>query len=169
GPIRATSTTLRSGRRSSTCMVELTGADGTAAGWGTVGFTKLARRPTDAPKPDISPARVASLFQPTTELPRPLREEAGVEVVDPAEGVLELLVTGALRNPAGTWQGAMVALLAEAAAEELVEARFGRPSVVTDLDVRYLAQASRGPVRSSARLVGAGPTDAVLVELVDTS
>ena len=44
---------------------------------------------------------------------------AGIVVLDPAAGSLEMEVTPELRNPAGTLQGAMVALFAEAAAEEL--------------------------------------------------
>ena len=63
----------------------------------------------------------------------------------------------------------MVALLAEAAAEDLVTARFGAPAVVTDLDLRYLAKASEGPIRTRSRLLGAGPDAPVEVALVDTS
>ena len=66
-------------------------------------------------------------------------------MLDPLAGALEMPVTPELRNPAGTLQGAMVALLAEAAAEELVSARFGLPAVVTELDLRYLAQTGDGP------------------------
>ena len=66
-------------------------------------------------------------------------------------------MTEAVRNPNGTLQGGMVALLAESAAEDLLEARFGEPVVVTDLDIRYLARAEHGPVRTSCRLIGAGP------------
>jgi acyl-coenzyme A thioesterase PaaI-like protein len=63
----------------------------------------------------------------------------------------------------------MVALLAEAAAEDLVATRFESPVVVTDLDLRYLAQAPRGPVRTRARLLGTGPDTPVQVELTDPS
>ena len=51
-------------------------------------------------------------------LDKPLREEAGVEVLDASAGVVGEVVPELL-NPAGTLQGAMVALVAEAAAEEL--------------------------------------------------
>jgi acyl-coenzyme A thioesterase PaaI-like protein len=98
-----------------------------------------------------------------------LREEAGIVVIDPAEGVLEVDVTPELRNPAGTLQGAMVALLAESAAEDLVAARFQVPVVVTDLDLRYLRQAQTGPVRTRSRLLGPGPDAPVQIELIDTS
>ena len=90
-------------------------------------------------------------------------------MLDPVAGALEMPVTPAVRNTAGTLQGAMVALFAEAAAEELVSARFGVPAVVTDLDLRYLAQTGEGPVRSECTLLGEGPDAPVQVELSDRS
>ena len=71
-------------------------------------------------------------------------------------------------NPAGTIQGAMVALVAEAATEDLLEAT-GQRVVVTDLDIRYLGQATVGPVRSRCRVVGDDlrTNPAVQVELID--
>ena len=98
-----------------------------------------------------------------------MRDEAGIEVVDAGNGVVQLEVTPALRNPAGTLQGAMVALLAEAAAEDLVEARSGSPAVVVDLDIRYLGKAMVGPVRTRTRLLGDGPGAPIEIELVDLS
>ncbi len=167
--IEARATLLRRGRRSVTSRVELTDADGGPVATGAIGFTRVDRRPTDPPKPQVTPAEAAVLFDGLPALDRPLREEAGIEVLDAAEGVVQLDVTAELRNPAGTLQGAMVALLAEAAAEDLVATRFESPVVVTDLDVRYLAQAPEGPVRTRARLLGAGPDAPVEIELVDTS
>jgi acyl-coenzyme A thioesterase PaaI-like protein len=167
--ISAVNTVLRRGRRSVTCMVDLTTEDGEVVGSGSIGFARFPRRETDPPKPIISPDRAPALFPESSDLVQPLRDEAGIEVIDAAEGVVEVLVTSQLRNPAGTMQGAMVALVAEAAAEELVEARFGVPAVVTDLDLRYLAQAQVGPVRSRCQLLGTKATDPVLVELFDTS
>ena len=78
-------------------------------------------------------------------------------------------VTPELRNPAGTLQGAMVALVAEAAAEELASARFDLPAVVTDLDLRYLAQTGAGPVQTRCCLLGDGPDAPIQVELFDRS
>jgi acyl-coenzyme A thioesterase PaaI-like protein len=63
----------------------------------------------------------------------------------------------------------MVALLAEAAAEDLMATRFSVPVVVTDLDLRYLRKAENGPVRTRTRLLGEGPEAPVQVEIVDTS
>jgi acyl-coenzyme A thioesterase PaaI-like protein len=167
--LSASNTVLRRGRRSVHCRVEVTADDGRSVASGAVGFTKIPRKDTDGPKPVFTPERATALFPDGGPLDEPLREQAGIRVIDPAAGIVEVLVTPELRNPAGTLQGALVALVAEAAAEELVDARFGRPSVVTDLDLRYLAQAPVGPVRSSARLLGDGPDAPILVELTDTS
>ena len=109
------------------------------------------------------------LFRDPTTLARPLREEAGVEVIDAAAGIVQVEVTPDLRNPAGTLQGAMVALLAESAAEDLMATRFGSPFVVTGLDLRYLRKAQVGPVRTRSRLLGTGPDAPVQIELIDTS
>jgi len=102
-------------------------------------------------------------------LSQPLRYEAGIEVVDPGEGIVEVPVTPQLLNPAGTLQGAMVALVAEAAAEDFLATRFGSPVVVTELDLRYLARTDRGPVRTCCQLLGTGPDAPVQVELTDMS
>lgn len=170
GRIEAVATVLRRGRRSATCTVELaTVADGAPVGTGVIGFAKVPRRDTDPPKPQVTPGRFASLFSGTSVLTRPLREEAGIEVLDPKAGELGVTVTADLRNPAGTFQGALVALLAEAAAEELVSTRFESPAVVTELDLRYLAQVQVGPVRTRCRLLGTSPDSPVAVELIDTS
>ena len=90
-------------------------------------------------------------------------------VLDAAAGVLEMAVTPELRNPAGTLQGAMVALFAEAAAEETPSARFSTPAVVTEFDLRYLAQTGEGPVQSRCTVLGEGPDAPVRVELSDRS
>ena len=109
------------------------------------------------------------MFDGSRTLDRPLREEAGIVVLDPVAGSLEMQVTPELRNPAGTLQGAMVALFAEAAAEELASARFKRNAVVTELDLRYLAQTGAGPVQSECTLLGDGPDAPIQVELSDRS
>lgn len=166
--IEAVNTVLRRGQRSVTCRVDLTSDVGPVA-TGAIGFVRLARRDRDPVKPTMSAERLADVFPETARLSRPLREEAGIEVVDAAAGIVQLEVTEALRNPAGTLQGAMVALVAESAAEDLLSARSGVPVVMVDLDLRYLAQAHVGPVRTACRLLGDGPGAPVEVELIDTS
>ena len=129
----------------------------------------MPRKPTDLPKPVFTLEQAVHLFHGQPPLSRPLREEAGIEVIDAATGVVQVELTPDLRNPAGTLQGAMVALVAEAATEELVAALLGAPVIVTDLDVRYLERTQAGPVRTRSRLLGTGPESAVQVELVDRS
>jgi acyl-coenzyme A thioesterase PaaI-like protein len=167
--IDATNTILRQGRRSGTCLVELRTGEGAPIGTGAVGFTKVPRKPDDPPKPNVPLGQIPVIFRDPTVLTRPLREEAGIQVIDAAEGIVEVQVTPDLRNPAGTLQGAMVALLAEAAAEDLVTTRFGSAFVVTNLDLRYLRKAEVGPVRTRSRLLGTGPEAPIQIELIDTS
>jgi acyl-coenzyme A thioesterase PaaI-like protein len=168
--VTATTVVLRQGRRSATLSVDLLAGDGgeVVAG-GAIGFARVPRKPTDPPKPIVLPETAPERFRRFEPLTRPLREEAGVVVIDAGAGVAELAVVPDVCNPAGTLQGAMVALLAEAAAEDLATARAGEPMVVVDLDVRYLAQTGAGPVRTSCRPLGDDPADPVEVRLVDVS
>lgn len=162
----ATATIVRRGRRSTTATVELT-AGGAPVATGVIGFATVPRRDGDPPKPSVSPADAPALFGDLGMLERPLREEAGIEVLD--VGVVQVEVRPELCNPAGTLQGAMVALLAEAAAEDLATDRAGAPALVTDLDLRYLAKATEGTVRARSRLLGDRPDAPVEVELVATA
>jgi len=165
--VPAVSTTLRGGRRSVTCSVRLTDPEGEEVGSAAIGFTTVPRREGDPPKPEISLERASELVGSDARLALPLREEAGIEVVDAAAGVLEVPVTADLQNPAGTLQGAIVALVAEAAAEDMLTANQHGPVVVTELDLRHLAQTRGGPVRTSARLLGDHPGAPVEVLLTD--
>jgi hypothetical protein len=64
-------------------------------------------------------------------------------------------------------QGAIVSLLAEAAAEELATRVLGRPCRVADVDIRYLAMARVGPVWTRAHWIGPEGSGSVRVELRD--
>jgi acyl-coenzyme A thioesterase PaaI-like protein len=167
--IDATSLIIREGRRSATSVVELRSDEGGPVATGAIGFARIPRKETDPPKPNVPLGQIPRLFRDPGALARPLRQEAGIEMIDPTEGVVQVEVTPALRNPAGTLQGAMVALVAEAAAEDLLSTRFEMPVVVTDLDLRYLRQVRVGPVRTRTRLLGSGPGAPVEVELIDTT
>jgi acyl-coenzyme A thioesterase PaaI-like protein len=164
----ATATVVRGGRRSSTCTAELVDENGEAVAVGAIGFARVPRRAGEPPKPSVRPADAPTIFSAPATLDRPLREEVGVEVVDAGAGIVEVEVRPELCNPAGTLQGAMVSLIAEAAAEELVGARAGRPVLVTELDLRYLAKATHGTVRSRCRPLGTDAMASVQVELVAT-
>ena len=117
------STILRRGRRSATAKVDLVNGAGEPIATGAIGFARVQRRPTDPVKPPASQERISMMFDGSRTLDGLLREEAGIVVLDAAAGSLEMEVTPELRNPAGTLQGAMVALFAEAAAEELASTR----------------------------------------------
>jgi acyl-coenzyme A thioesterase PaaI-like protein len=168
GRVSASTTLLRQGRRSAHGLVHVVDGAGAEVAAGAIGFAHVPRKPGDPPKPMATPHSVAERFSDAVRLDSPLRDEAGVRVLDPAAGVVEITVTPEVCNPAGTLQGAMVALVAEAASEDLLGST-GRPVVVTDLDLRYLGQATVGPVRSRCRLLGddIGSCPPVQVELVD--
>ena len=166
--IIAAGTILRQGRRSAHCRVDVVDEQGAQVAQSAIGFAHVPRRSTDPPKPIVSPTDVAARFSSRDRITRPLRDEAEIIQVDPATGVVEMAVRPEVCNPAGTIQGAMVALVAEAATEDLLSSA-GRPVVVTDLDVRYLGQATVGPVRSRCRVLGDDLSSypPVEVELVD--
>lgn len=167
--IEARGTIVRQGGRSATSLVELTTEDGAPIAAGAIGFAKVPRQPADPPKPNVPLGQTPLFFRDSATLSRPLREEAGIEVLDASEGIVQVEVTPELQNPAGTLQGAMVALVAEAAAEDLLTTRFDSPVVVVDLDLRYLRKTQAGPVRTRSRLLGTGPDSPVQIELIDTS
>lgn len=155
---------LRRGRTGVTTGVELVCGDGVWA----YGETTFARQPR-APEVRITPADLAL---PETfahhPLTRPLEDEVGVEVVDAERGEVELVLRPQVLNREATLQGALVALLVERAAESIGESRLGGDWRVTELDLRYLSTAKRGPVRSRAEFIGE-PGDGMLrVELRDT-
>jgi acyl-coenzyme A thioesterase PaaI-like protein len=167
--IDATSVVLRQGRRSATCLVELKTDKGAPIAEGAVGFTQIPRKITDPRKPKVQLGYRSRVFGASPGLARPLREEAGIQTIDAAEGVVHVEITPELRNGAGTLQGAMVALLAEAAAEDLMATRFESHFVVTQLDLRYLRRATTGPVRTRCKLLGIGAEAPLQIELIDTS
>lgn len=167
--VTAFTTILRQGRRSAHGLVEVVDGDQGLLAAGAIGFAHVPRKAHEPPKPRVSAEMMAGRFTRAERLSRPLREEAAIVPIDPARGVVEMAVRPEVCNPAGTLQGAMVALVAESAAEDLVGTRAGAPVVVTELDIRYLARAEVGPVRTESRALGGGTYDPVEVRLVDAS
>jgi acyl-coenzyme A thioesterase PaaI-like protein len=166
--VTASTMMLRQGRRSAHGLVEVVDDHQRLVAAGAIGFAHVPRKPGDLPKPLVSPQMIAERFSGRARLAEPLREEAGIIQVDPARGVVELPVRPEVCNPSGTLQGAMVALVAEAAAEDVVAAQADSPMIVTELDIRYLARSDVGPVRTETRLLGTRPEDPVEVRLTDT-
>lgn len=170
GPARvdAASTMLREGRRSATCEVPLL-IEGVEWGTAFAAFSRVPRRETDPPKPPVDTLRMLSEARPEP-LDRPLRHAAGFVSADPAGGVVTAELRAALLNPAGALQGAIVAGLAEAAAEDLADHHRALGTdrhVVVEIDVFYLAQNRVSPVATRARFVGPPTEGLVRVDLVD--
>jgi acyl-coenzyme A thioesterase PaaI-like protein len=165
--IEARAVPVRQGRRSAAWAVDITAGTEVVA-VGVAGFVILARRDGDPPKPDTSPAAAMARFTGhEISLAEPLRDEAHIEVIDPSTGTVEVDVTHDLLNTNGTMQGAMVALVAEAAAEDLVQTRFGVRAVITDLDIRYLNRIESGRLRATSRMLGNDATAAIEVRMFD--
>ncbi len=167
--VEAAATILRRGGRSSTCEVHVVDDQGSPVAYGILGFARVPRRPGDPEKWTSDPNLGSRFWEPAPPVEVPLPEAAGIRVVDGPAGVVEVEIVDELRNPAGTIQGAMAALVAEVAAEEMLSARHGGPVLVADLDIRYLAQARVGPVRTRGIWLGDGPDAGVLVELHDVT
>jgi acyl-coenzyme A thioesterase PaaI-like protein len=167
--VAASTAILRQGRRSAHGLVEVIDDQQRLVAAGAIGFAHVPRKADGPPKPQMSPEKLAERFTGLQRVSSPLREEAGITPIDPAHGVVEIAVRPEVCNPAGTLQGAMVALVAEAAAEDLIGSLADGPMVVTELDIRYLAQANVGPVRTQSRLLGTGPEAPVEVRLIDTA
>ena len=160
--IVGTAGALRVGRGSVTNEV-LIEADGRDYAYGQAGFIRLPRRHGDPEKPHLNETE-PRVIEP---LDQPLVEAAGVDVVDAATGRVEVELADGLRNPAGAMQGSMVSLTAEVAAEALAEHHLGMPHRISAIDIRYLAMARVGPVRSLARWIGDPEHGAVRIELRD--
>ncbi len=159
---------LRRGRTGVTTAVELLTGDEFGDEVWAYGETTFARQPRAADD-RVSPAELAL---PDTfarhPLSRPLEDEVGIEIVDAARGEVELVLRPQVLNREATLQGALVALLVERAAEAIAEHRLATPQRVTELDLRYLATAKVGPVRSRAAFIGEAKDGMLRVELLDT-
>jgi acyl-coenzyme A thioesterase PaaI-like protein len=160
---------LRQGARSATCEVTLVDEVGRGYGYGVLSFVRVARRDGDPEKHVFNSAAQSQRGFMGPPIERPLPEEMGIKIIDGSAGAVEVVVQDKLRNPSGAMQGAMVACVAEVAAEEVISARYGRPVFVSDLDVRYLSQIRVGPVRTTSTWLGDEPGSWVRVELHDVT
>ena len=158
---------VRDGKRSATCETPLV-VDGQTWGTGFISFSRVPRRETDPPKP-VFDAQVAVSRVSAVPLDGSLRDAAGFESRDPSNGVVAVELRAELSNPAGAMQGAMVAGLIETAAEDLADHHLGadRRYVVTEMEIRYLAQNRVSPIVSRARFVGDPDEGIVRVDLID--
>lgn len=160
--ILAYSHPLRAGRRLVTTGVHLESETGIYA-YGETTFLRIAR---DTPAPDIEKLATPETI-PFYPLARPLPEEIGIEPLASRPGCVRLTLNPTLLNPEGVLQGALVALIVESAALTLAEASRTKPSVVVELDLRYLAAASVGPVEATSTWIGSSHSGMIRVELFD--
>lgn len=158
---------LRNGARSAACEMPLM-VNGNEWGSAFIGFAKVPRRDGDPVKPPFD-AQAAVTRMPAVPLDVALRDAAGFVSRDPMSGAVASELSVELLNPAGAMQGAVVAGLIETAAEDLADALLGgdRPHVVTEMEVRYLAQNRVAPIVSSARFIGPPAEGRMRVDLVD--
>jgi acyl-coenzyme A thioesterase PaaI-like protein len=154
---------LRTGKRLVTTGVSLEAGE-TVYAYGQTTFSRIPRRPEDV-------SDLAALSTPLEierhPLDRPLDEVVGVEVLDPGAGRVQLSLRNDLLNPEGVMQGALVALVVECAALALAGEASSDPPCITELDLRYLAAASNGPIESRGFWIGGPESRMARIELRD--
>jgi len=158
---------LRAGRTTVVIEVALVDERERDIGLATMSFAVLPRRDTN---PEVNLIRESPSTMATTEsrLARPLLDELGVRVRDPARGVIDVPVGDWTLNSMGAMQGGIVATVAEVAAETALRAATNELLVVSDLQLTYLGFGRVGPVRSTVDVLGtADGRGAARVELVD--
>jgi uncharacterized protein (TIGR00369 family) len=178
GEVEARAHLLRAGR--TTLVLEVTlhnnGAtgdnqptgDGRPIGIATMSFAVLPRRDTNPDVTEVRPEGPSTMALESSALAGPLLELVGIEVVDAAAGVVELPVREWAMNSMGALQGGIVGAVVEAAAEVALQSATGRPVVVTDVQLTYLAFGKVGPLRTRVDVIERTATHAVArVELVD--
>jgi acyl-coenzyme A thioesterase PaaI-like protein len=126
-----------------------------------VGTFLASPRPVDEAPEGFSEA----VWRPGAEVAPTLVEQVGLRVLAP--GQVELALRPDLVNATESLQGGLVALLGEVAAAGAATEATGRPHVVEDLQVRYLAAARIGPFRTSVDIHLDGPAPLVRVEVRD--
>ncbi len=156
---------LRAGRRLVTTGVRLEEPEsGRLYAEGVTTFTRIPRPTGDV----VDPAALATPERiPSHPLDAPLHEVVGIERDASRPGRVRLPLRDALRNPEGVLQGALVALIVEEAALHAARAARSDDVAVSELDLRYLAAASKGPIEGLADWIGDPDQGMLRVELRD--
>ena len=150
----------RAGRTISIDMA-LRDANGAPTGHGVATFTRVALRPGDPPRPDYPVDSVGTMGDGDVDI------EAALAGRTTREGY-EVDLHDTLLNPAGVLQGGVASLIAEIAAQQVVERERGTPHVVAGIDVRYVNMGRVGPIRAVVRPIGAPGGASMVVKLLDT-
>ena len=86
GKITASGTILRQGRRSAHGLLEVVDERGAEVATGAIGFAHVPRKPTDPPKPIVSPDDVAARFSTATGSPGRCARRREIVSIDPVGG-----------------------------------------------------------------------------------
>lgn len=174
GPLVGEARVLRSGSTTAVIEVEISdrGAGDAVVALATTTFVRIKRPAAmgDAPSAEEEePGAVLVEFAtPDSGLSTPFYEMFGYRVLDAAAGAIELPRSDYTVNSFGSLQGGMVAILIEMAAELAANTGAGHPQAVIDVSVRYLNPGPRGPYRTRAEMLRAGPNGTLLrVEVSD--
>lgn len=161
--LRAEGKVLRQGRRFVTSGIRVHDDEGLYA----AGQTTFLRTPRDRSDDRDVAALSTPREIPHHALDRSLDDAVGVDVVEAATGAVRVDLEPRLLNPEGTMQGALVALVVESAALAMAESALGESAFVTEMDLRYLAGATMGPVVSRSAWIGAPETGLLEISLHD--
>jgi uncharacterized protein (TIGR00369 family) len=154
------------------------GAGGLAApvAWATMTFAILPARtaaPTSTAMSETNPDLPTRWSFTGPGLDRPVVDALSISVLDPARGRVSMPVHAYLFNSFGAVQGGVIALIGEVAGAAAVAAAGGTDAastVVTGLQVAYLALGRVGPIVSRARVLEAGEQGiggSAVIELLD--
>ncbi len=167
GTVEAVARVLRAGR--TTVVIEVRLRSGpTSLGVATMTFSVLPRRDDNPTITFGASTPRTSLVLPGSGFRRPLLDELGLTVLDPAAGAVDVPVTDYARNSLGALQGGIVALAIDVAGEHALRVACDAPVRVTDMQITYLALV-RGTLRTSTDVISASDAHgAALVDVIDT-
>ena len=130
-------------------------------------FSRLPRR-DDTITLDENPTSTLVYAIEGSEPSRHFVEETGIDILDGAAGVVELKMSGYVRNRIRVLQGGAVALLIDVAGQHAARACTEKPVATSDLTIHYLSQGKVGPFRTRARVVRATSDTALTrIEVID--
>ena len=169
GTVLVSAEVLRLGRTSVVVDVQLFDGDGgPGCGQGVLAFTRLPRRAENLHLVRPATGTRTELGGPEA-LPGSVVRGLPVDVVDASSGRVSVPVEPWGRNSFGAMNGGVVAALAARAGAEMAGAVQGRPQVVTDLVVHYMAPAAAGPLTTAGSVVrNDAHGAAVRIDIVDT-